>query len=332
MTISSTSRKAGPYLGNGATTEFPFGFKVFSASDVVVIHTDTGGVETTLVLTTDYTVDLEADQDASPGGTVTLPAPLATGYKLTITSSIPQLQTIVLTNQGGFYPEVINTALDKLTIFTQEIAEQVSRTVKTDISSDVEPSELLDTIIAAAASAAANAVAADNSADAAAASAASISLPLPVTSGGTGETTLLETAQALDDARGVEHGEVTLSSGSLEFSVPPWARRITFTLNAVLGNVLRIIYVHLGDSGGFEVGSMAIADISSAPEAISGVFVLARLTGNTWVLGGAGKTPGTSASDDVTGGGVHTLSDALTSVRVTSSGGLASGTLNAFFD
>ena len=66
MTISSTNRKAGPYIGNGTTTVFPFYFKVFAAADVEVVRlTVATNVETILTLTTDYTVTLNTDQNAT---------------------------------------------------------------------------------------------------------------------------------------------------------------------------------------------------------------------------------------------------------------------------
>lgn len=135
MTISSEVRKAGPYDGNDVTTSFPFSFKVFSADDVVVVLTDPAGIETTLTGSgTDYSVTLNADQDTAPGGTVEKVSALATDYLLTITSSVPNLQPLDLTNQGGFYPKVINAALDRLTILAQQNAEAVSRSLKTAIS------------------------------------------------------------------------------------------------------------------------------------------------------------------------------------------------------
>ena len=123
MTISSTNRKAGPYIGNGTASVFPFYFKVFVATDMEVIRLNlTTSTETTLALTTDYTVTLNADQNATPGGTITLVAgALPTGMNLVITSAVPNLQLTDLTNQGGFYPDVINDALDKLTIEVQQV-------------------------------------------------------------------------------------------------------------------------------------------------------------------------------------------------------------------
>lgn len=126
MTISSSSRVAGPFVGNSVTTVFAFTFKVFAASDLVVERVaNATGIETTLVLNTDYTVSLNADQDTSPGGSITLSAALATGYTLAISSLIPRTQEVAIPNAGGFYPEVIESALDRLTIMVQELDERI---------------------------------------------------------------------------------------------------------------------------------------------------------------------------------------------------------------
>jgi len=141
MTISSTNRKAGPYSGNDVAVAFPFSFKVFGASDLYVVRADSTGAETALVLNSDYTVALNSDQDSNPGGTITLPVALATGYTLTITSKVDNLQPVDLTNQGGFYPKVLTAALDRLTILVQQLAESVARSLKTSVStpSGVDP-------------------------------------------------------------------------------------------------------------------------------------------------------------------------------------------------
>lgn len=136
MTVSSTNRKAGPYYGNGVTAAFPFSFKVFAASDLLVVKTNlTTGVDTVLAAT-DYSVSLTTDNTGGySGGTVTLTAgALASTYTLTITSSILYTQNTDLTNTGGFYPKVINSALDRLTILCQQLLEQVSRSLKLSIS------------------------------------------------------------------------------------------------------------------------------------------------------------------------------------------------------
>lgn len=138
MTISTENRKAGPFNGNGSASVFPFAFKVFSSADlVVVVRDDATAVETTLVLTSGYTVSLNADQNASPGGSVTLVAgALATGKTLVISSSLQYLQPTDLTNQGGFYPKVITNALDRLTIFCQQLAQGVKGSFRLPITAD----------------------------------------------------------------------------------------------------------------------------------------------------------------------------------------------------
>lgn len=128
MTVSSTNRKAGPFIGNNVTTAFPFAFRMFETDDLLVVRLDVAtNVETALVIDLDFTATLNADQDNSPGGTVTLLSPLATGTTLVITSDVPPLQETVLTNQGGFYPNVLNAALDRLTILVQQNARDIAR-------------------------------------------------------------------------------------------------------------------------------------------------------------------------------------------------------------
>lgn len=138
MTISSTVRKAGPFAGHGTTSEFPFEFKVFSAEDLYVVqYNEATNLETVLALDANYTVTLNADQNEDPGGTVELTSNLPTGYTLTITSDIGNLQPTDLTNRGGFYPSVINDALDRSCIQIQQLAEDVSRAVKVALSSEI---------------------------------------------------------------------------------------------------------------------------------------------------------------------------------------------------
>jgi hypothetical protein len=134
MTISSTTRTAGPFSGNNVTTTFAFAFKVFQASDLQLVQVNPAGVESILTITTDYTVTLNAEQNSAPGGSITLTSALATGYTLIITSDIAALQATDLTNQGGFYPQVITNALDKLTILVQQALGRIGRSLNYPIS------------------------------------------------------------------------------------------------------------------------------------------------------------------------------------------------------
>jgi hypothetical protein len=134
MSISSEVRRAGPYSGNGSTTAFAFAFKVFTTAQVVVTRT-VSGVETTLTLTTDYTVTLNANQNTNPGGSVTMLTAPATGQSLTITSNVANLQPTAIANLGGFYPEVINDSLDRATIQIQQLDERLDRALVIPVSS-----------------------------------------------------------------------------------------------------------------------------------------------------------------------------------------------------
>lgn len=126
MTISTSNRRAGPYLGDGIQREFPFTFKVFAAGDVRAFVADPQGSESELALTA-YTVTLHPDQEARPGGLLRLNEALATDHKMTIISAMAITQPVVFTNQGGFYPSVLNDSLDRLTINMQQLEEILSR-------------------------------------------------------------------------------------------------------------------------------------------------------------------------------------------------------------
>lgn len=163
MTISSDTRKAGPFDGNNVAATFPFAFTIFGVDDLLVIHTDAAGVESTLTDGPDYSATMNPDQNSNPGGTVTLVAPLPISEKLTITSALAYLQTLDLTNQGGFYPDVIEAALDKIVVLCQQNAEQLSRSIKIGISDSTPADQYRDSLLQASRDAANAAAAAGTS-------------------------------------------------------------------------------------------------------------------------------------------------------------------------
>jgi hypothetical protein len=158
MTVPATTRKAGPFTGNGSQTVFPFTFKIFATTDVKVTQADLSGVET--VLSSGYTVSMNSDQVASPGGSVTLTTALVTGYKLSLTGNLPYDQTLALPGGGNFNPTVLESDLDRVTMQLQQLNEAISRAVVASVTSGTDPSTLAATLIAAAASASASAASA----------------------------------------------------------------------------------------------------------------------------------------------------------------------------
>lgn len=137
MTVPATARRAGPFSGNGVATSFPFTFKVFATSDIEVVLADEDGLETVLVLGSRYSVTLNSDQDASPGGSVTYPltgAPLPAGSTLTIRGAVPYDQALDLPSGGAFSPRAIENALDRTTQQIQQLVEELDRSLTLPLS------------------------------------------------------------------------------------------------------------------------------------------------------------------------------------------------------
>lgn len=152
MTVADTSRRAGPYEGNGTTKEFAFAFKVFQASDLFVAKSSDDG-EVELVLNTDYSVRLNSNQDTTPGGTIVLSEALPDGVYLSAISQVDYSQLAIFTNKGGFYPETLNDCYDKITILCQQLKELMDRAITTDITDTMSAKELKQRLLDAAESA-----------------------------------------------------------------------------------------------------------------------------------------------------------------------------------
>lgn len=147
MTIATQSALAGPFTGNGSTTVFAFSFKCFDQGDLQVIREESGA-QTVLTITTDYTVSLNSDQEASPGGNVTMvTAPTAT-QTVFILSDVNYTQEAAFTNAGGFYPTVLNDARDRTTLQIQQLNDKIARAPLVPVG-DTPSSDLLDAVEAA---------------------------------------------------------------------------------------------------------------------------------------------------------------------------------------
>lgn len=132
MALTTTTNKV-IHNGNASGTVFPYTFPILEASHLTVIYTDADDVETTLA-PSQYSV---TGIGGRSGGSVTYTrsgSPIATGTKLTIVRTVPYTQTTVLSNQGGYYPEVVEARLDLITMAMQQLAEIVGRTTVSSIS------------------------------------------------------------------------------------------------------------------------------------------------------------------------------------------------------
>ena len=117
MTVS-TEVNENTYTGNGITTVFPYQFRIFNKSDLVVQVVDLNENVTTLTLDTNYTV---SGAGGYRGGNVTLTAPLASGWRISIARELELTQDTDLRNQGKFFPETHEDVFDRLTMLIQQI-------------------------------------------------------------------------------------------------------------------------------------------------------------------------------------------------------------------
>ena len=149
MAIKYVKRLAGPYVGVGQTT-FTFSFLIYEASDVYV-GTAMSEAERTSILeiNTDYTVSMNADQQATPGGTITLKTPLVEGQIVVIGSDLDYEQFLQLTNYSRFPPELVNKALDRLCIQIQQIVEKMGRTLSVPATSSETPESMIERLLKA---------------------------------------------------------------------------------------------------------------------------------------------------------------------------------------
>ncbi len=123
--LNASPRAAGPFSGNGVTTALPFAFKVFAEADIAVVMTNVYGGDVTGVLDIDYTVSLNADQETSPGGTVTMTVAPATGCTTLIVSALPYDQPLDLHNAGAFHAQRVEDQFDRVVMQIQQVKDIV---------------------------------------------------------------------------------------------------------------------------------------------------------------------------------------------------------------
>jgi len=126
------------YTGNGVTTYFPFTGKFLSNSDLRVSVT-TAGVEVVKTINAHYTVSGAGD-DA--GGNVTFLTAPAVDTTVTIQRNTAYTQPSNLVNNGVFDAEVIEDALDRVTLLAQQVKEQADRAVRMPVNEASFTSEL----------------------------------------------------------------------------------------------------------------------------------------------------------------------------------------------
>jgi chemotaxis protein histidine kinase CheA len=128
MTISTTTVK-NSYSGDGTTTQFNYTFKILDDDDITVIIRSAAGTETTKTKTTHYTVAGVGDAN---GGSITFTSgniPTSTETVVLIRDT-DQTQSIDYIANDPFPAETHEEGLDRGVILSQELQEEVDRSIK----------------------------------------------------------------------------------------------------------------------------------------------------------------------------------------------------------
>lgn len=134
------------YNGNGVATEFGYSFKILEKTDINVVLVDPDLKET--VLTKDYFVDMEKSVVFYPGYSPGAEPPeaerppiLPEGWQLVLYREVPITQESQLDTHWPF--NVIEAALDKLTIICQQLWDGVTRAIRLSDSAPKDISTVL---------------------------------------------------------------------------------------------------------------------------------------------------------------------------------------------
>lgn len=147
--IEYVKRLAGPFTSEGQS-RLPFGFLIFEKTDVYVATADDPEAQARiLVYGQDYSVEMNSDQAATPGGTVVLTTPIIKGNIFVVGSAVAYTQNMQLTNYSRFPPEIINEAMDRVVVQIQQLVERFDRTLSVPPTSDSTPEQLIEKLLSA---------------------------------------------------------------------------------------------------------------------------------------------------------------------------------------
>jgi len=128
MAVTSETRRSGPYAGNNSTvTPYVVGFFFLADSDLKVVVITSAGVQTTLVLTTDYVVTGAGNE---AGGSFTTVVAVPASSTVLVYSRTPATQTTEYVEADEFPAAAHERALDKAMIVAQEHAEIDARSFR----------------------------------------------------------------------------------------------------------------------------------------------------------------------------------------------------------
>jgi len=129
-------------LGNGVTTTFSGSWKMISEDySRVWLESVATGVQTLKVLDTDYTVAI-----SDSGFVVTMSSAPTNANYVVIGREVPKDQLDPYKTSKGFQGSVLEGSLDKLSAITQDLQDQVDRTLKLKVGTATSGIELGDPV------------------------------------------------------------------------------------------------------------------------------------------------------------------------------------------
>lgn len=127
MTVQSTINR-NAYLGTGTPGPFAYGFRIFDATNLLVMVRDAlTDLETTLAYIVDYSVTGVGNRT---GGTVVLVEALAAGNTLSIRRALPLVQSADIRNQGEFFAQTHEDAFDYAMMVAQALNDGIGRSIR----------------------------------------------------------------------------------------------------------------------------------------------------------------------------------------------------------
>lgn len=153
MTINRQSATIS-LAGDGINTSFSYPFEIPYAPDgstpavkVWITNPAVYPITPILVPSSSYAI---SGVGTNNGGTVTYPLsglPLALGLVLTIERAYPYVQETSIANEGNFYPNAIEGALDLDVMEIQQLAAELARALLVPIGSGLDPDAIMAFLI-----------------------------------------------------------------------------------------------------------------------------------------------------------------------------------------
>lgn len=135
--------------GNSSNVNFDFDFLINSEDELLVLHTDAAGIQTTLKLNIDYTINQTGNAD---GSYITFPI-LGSSYKtlgddekITLMLNIPIAQTSPYGTSAKLNLKSLEFSLDYIVRLIQMVNRKADRSVKVQEGSENTPDDLIESL------------------------------------------------------------------------------------------------------------------------------------------------------------------------------------------